>query len=53
VASQATNKFIARFNYVDSQLRQTGKTLDQSTFEEMDRLWDEAKALERNGRLRQ
>jgi tetrapyrrole methylase family protein / MazG family protein len=52
VASQATNKFIARFNYVDSELRQTGKTLDQSTFEEMDRLWDEAKALERRGRLR-
>jgi MazG family protein len=52
VASQATDKFIARFNYVESQLRQAGKTPDQSTFEEMDRLWDEAKAIERRGRLR-
>ena len=52
-ASQTTNKFIERFNYVESQLRQAGKTPDQSTFDEMDRLWDEAKAREGRGRLPQ
>jgi tetrapyrrole methylase family protein / MazG family protein len=51
VAGQATHKFIERFNHVESQLRQAGKSPDQSTLQEMDRLWDEAKALERRGRL--
>ena len=53
VASQTTDKFMERFKYVESQLRQAGKTPDQSTLEEMDRLWDEAKALERRRRLQQ
>jgi tetrapyrrole methylase family protein / MazG family protein len=52
VASQTTDKFIERFNYIENQLRQAGKSPSQSTLEEMDRLWDEAKALERRGRLR-
>jgi tetrapyrrole methylase family protein/MazG family protein len=52
VASQTTDRFIERFNYVEDQLRQAGKTSSQSSLEEMDRLWDEAKALERRGRLR-
>jgi tetrapyrrole methylase family protein / MazG family protein len=53
VASQTTDKFIERFNYIENQLRQAGKSPSQSTLEEMDRLWDEAKALERRGRLPQ
>jgi tetrapyrrole methylase family protein/MazG family protein len=52
VASQTTDKFIERFNYIEDQLRQAGKSPNQSSLEEMDRLWDEAKALERRGRLR-
>jgi tetrapyrrole methylase family protein/MazG family protein len=52
VASQTTDKFIERFKYVENQLRQAGKTPNESTLEEMDILWDEAKALERRGRLR-
>jgi tetrapyrrole methylase family protein/MazG family protein len=52
VASQTTDKFIERFNYLEDQLRQAGKSPNQSSLEEMDRLWDEAKALERRGRLR-
>jgi tetrapyrrole methylase family protein/MazG family protein len=52
VASQTTDKFIERFNYVEDQLRQAGKSPSQSSLEEMDRLWDEAKALERRGRVR-
>jgi tetrapyrrole methylase family protein / MazG family protein len=52
VASQTTDKFIERFNYLEDQLRQAGKSPNQSSLEEMDRFWDEAKALERRGRLR-
>jgi tetrapyrrole methylase family protein / MazG family protein len=52
VASQTTDRFIERFHYIENQLRAAGKTTDQSSLEEMDRLWDEAKALERRGRLR-
>jgi tetrapyrrole methylase family protein/MazG family protein len=52
VASQTTDKFIERFNYLEDQLRQAEKSPNQSSLEEMDRLWDEAKALERRGRLR-
>ena len=52
VASQTTDKFIERFNYIEDQLRQAGKSPNQSSLEEMNRLWDEAKALERRGRLR-
>ena len=49
VASQATHKFIERFHYVETQLRQAGKRPDQSTLEEMDRLWDQVKALKLPG----
>ena len=52
VASQTTDRFIERFTYVDNQLRAAGKTPEQSSLKEMDRLWEEAKALERRGRLR-
>ena len=52
VASQTIDKFIERFNYLEDELRQAGKSPNQSSLEEMDRLWDEAKALERRGRLR-
>ncbi len=52
VASKTIDRFIERFNYVENQLRQAGKRPNQSTVEEMDRLWDEAKALERRGQLR-
>ena len=52
IASQTTDKFIKRFSYVESKLRQAGKTPTASSLEEMDRLWDEAKALERRGKVR-
>lgn len=40
-------KFIKRFNYIETSLRETGKTPATSSLAEMDRLWDEAKARER------
>jgi tetrapyrrole methylase family protein/MazG family protein len=52
VASQTTDRFIERFHYLENQLRAAGKMPDQSSLEEMDILWEEAKALERRGRLR-
>ena len=52
IASQTADKFIDRFRHVEDELRQAGKTPNQSSLEEMDRLWDEAKALERRGQRR-
>ena len=43
----ANAKFERRFRYVEEQLRAKGRTPDQATLEEMDRLWDEGKLLER------
>ena len=41
-------KFRRRFAHIERRLREQGKTPEQSTLEEMDRLWDEAKQLERS-----
>jgi MazG family protein len=43
----ANQKFIRRFRYIEERLAQAGKTPDQSNLEEMDALWNEAKARER------
>ncbi|MCM2277213.1 MAG: nucleoside triphosphate pyrophosphohydrolase [Oligoflexia bacterium] len=40
-------RFERRFRHVERRLREQGKLPEQSTLEEMDRYWDEAKALER------
>ena len=43
-ALEHTNqKFIHRFNYVEARLREQGKSFQDTTLEEMDRLWEEAK----------
>jgi MazG family protein len=48
-ALQSTNrKFTRRFTTMESAVRASGKNLDQLTLEEMDKLWDEAKAAERS-----
>jgi len=45
-ALERTNrKFIARFNYVEAKAAEQGKHLNEMTLEQMDALWDEAKAL--------
>uniref|UniRef100_UPI0040298BDE nucleoside triphosphate pyrophosphohydrolase n=1 Tax=Prevotella sp. TaxID=59823 RepID=UPI0040298BDE len=47
-ALEHTNqKFIRRFNYVEDHSLKQGKSLKDMTLEEMDKLWDEAKAMER------
>lgn len=50
VLGQAVSRFIERFAYIESQLRDQGKPLAATSLEEMDRLWEEAKALEHQGR---
>ena len=43
-ALEKTNqKFIKRFNYVEQKLKEAGKTFQDTTLEEMDRYWNEAK----------
>lgn len=45
-ALEKTNqKFLRRFNYVEDKAREQGRLLSDMTLGEMDRLWDEAKAL--------
>ncbi|MFY9210594.1 MAG: nucleoside triphosphate pyrophosphohydrolase [Aestuariivita sp.] len=48
-ALRRTNaKFIRRFGFVETALAQQGKRPEDSTLDEMDALWDAAKAAERN-----
>ena len=43
-ALEKTNqKFIKRFNYVESKLKEQGKTFQDTSLEEMDNYWNEAK----------
>jgi tetrapyrrole methylase family protein/MazG family protein len=36
-------KFVSRFNYVERELNKKGKSLEKTTLEEMDALWEKAK----------
>jgi MazG family protein len=48
-ALRKTNrKFRRRFTWVESRLRSQGRTLDESSLEEMEALWQQAKTLEEN-----
>jgi len=40
---RTNSKFEKRFRYIEERLRERGTSPDQSTLEEMDALWDEAK----------
>ena len=42
-----TQKFIRRFNYIEQHSIKAGKPLTEMTLEEMDALWNEAKAQEK------
>jgi tetrapyrrole methylase family protein/MazG family protein len=46
----ANRKFRRRFRYIEERLRADGRRPADSTLEEMDRLWDEAKREERERR---
>lgn len=41
----ATNKFISRFNIVEKLAKERGINMKESSLEELDKLWDEAKTM--------
>jgi len=41
---QAINRFVKRFQFIEQQAAQTGRTVGDLSFDEMNRLWEEAKA---------
>ncbi len=43
----ANAKFVRRFRSIEAALAKDGRTCEDATLEEMDQLWDEAKAAER------
>ena len=43
-----TNKFISRFQYIEYQLEKQKKSLEQSSLEELDSLWNDAKRKLKN-----
>ncbi|HXV19386.1 MAG TPA: nucleoside triphosphate pyrophosphohydrolase [Desulfuromonadales bacterium] len=47
---QTANRFVARFGHIEATLAERGRTLQQSSPEEMDSLWNEAKRREREKR---
>ncbi|AGC67281.1 MazG family protein [Thermoclostridium stercorarium subsp. stercorarium DSM 8532] len=44
--TKTINKFIKRFEYIETKSSENGKKLTDMTLQEMDALWDEAKKLE-------
>lgn len=45
---QATKKFTRRFNYIESQVEISGRSLRECRLAELDGLWNEAKRAEKN-----
>ncbi len=44
-ALRKTNrKFIERFKFVEEKIKSTGKSLNESNLEEMDKYWNESKS---------
>lgn len=41
------NKFTARFQYIEKKLSENNRSIYQSSLEEMDKLWEEAKKNEK------
>jgi tetrapyrrole methylase family protein/MazG family protein len=40
------DRFTRRFHYIETKLHEANKSVDQSSLEEMDRFWEEAKKIE-------
>ncbi len=40
---EANNRFIRRFQYIEKRAKEMGKSLEEMSLEEMDRLWEEGK----------
>ena len=48
--AQTVDRFTHRFHHVEARLRQANRDFAQSSLEEMDRYWEEAKRLETQGK---
>jgi tetrapyrrole methylase family protein/MazG family protein len=46
VLAQTVDRFTRRFQHIERKLKQANKSFEQSSLEEMDRFWEEAKVLE-------
>ena len=46
VLAQTVDRFTRRFQHIEAKLKETNKSFDQTSIEEMDRFWEEAKRLE-------
>lgn len=44
----ASDRFERRFHYIEDKLKQSGIAVNDASLEEMDRLWDEAKTMEKH-----
>ena len=51
VLAQTIDRFTRRFHHIETRLQREGKSVDQSSLEEMDTLWEEAKTLESRGKV--
>lgn len=47
VLARTVDRFTRRFHHIEARLKEAHKTFEQSNIAEMDRYWDEAKALEK------
>ncbi|MFI3240352.1 MAG: nucleoside triphosphate pyrophosphohydrolase [Bacteroidales bacterium] len=45
---RCNRKFISRFNHIEAEGKRAGKALTDMTLEEMDKLWNDAKTIERS-----
>lgn len=48
---ESIEKFTRRFHHVENTLKAQGRTPEKATMDELNALWDDAKRLEREGRL--
>ncbi len=46
VLAQTVDRFTRRFHHIEAKLREANKDFDQSSLEEMDLLWEDAKRIE-------
>lgn len=50
--NRCNDKFIRRFGYIENQLAKKNIELQDQTLEELDKVWDEAKGLDKQGKLK-
>jgi tetrapyrrole methylase family protein/MazG family protein len=46
VLAQTVDRFTRRFHHIERKLGEANKNFDQSSIEELDRYWEEAKKIE-------